>query len=101
MFLPFKVGHRLLCMCVCVCVCVRARAKSHRWQYSRKYPERVTACNLQFLIYHRLNVNLYVEGCGHLTDAYAIVSSEAARVGGNLVFVAAGRGLLSHVLANK
>jgi hypothetical protein len=29
------------------------------------------------------------------------LSSEAARVGGNLVFVAAGRGLLPHVLANK
>ena len=76
-------------------------AKSHRRQYSRKYPERVTACNLQFLVYHRLNVNLYVEGCGHLTDAYAIVSLEAAGVGGNLVFVAASGGLLSHVLASK
>ena len=54
-------------------MCARACAKSHRKQYSRKYPERVTAYNLQFLIYHRLNVNLYVEGCGHLTDAYAIV----------------------------
>ena len=86
-----------LCVCVCVCMC----AKSHRRQYSRKYLERVTACNLQFLIYHRQNVNLYVEGCGHLTDAYAIVSSEAARVGGNLAFVAADRDLLSHVLASK
>jgi hypothetical protein len=49
----------------------------------------------------RLNVNLCVEGCKHLTDAQAIVRSEAARVGGNFVFVDSGTGLLSHVVAIK
>ena len=88
-----KVGHRLLCVCVPSHI-----AGSILGSTQKGSPLVVT---FRASSDHRLNVNLYVEGCEHLTDAHAIVSSEAARIGVVLVLVASGTGLLSLVLANK